>query len=126
VRRQRTLFGDPPLWPNNPGEAEGVPVAIVEGLPGLPTVVTDIRAVGSGGNPDGINVISHSGGVRQYLDRRPVPFRRSRGGCPSSAAFIPVSRSPAALIWPRIVAAYCHGMMDPFISVKDSERECAR
>src|SRR5580698_3279316 len=68
-------LGDSPFWADDPGQAQGVPVAIIEGLPGFAVVVADVGPVGSGGNPGlGVPVPGYGGAVavRRLLGCGPV------------------------------------------------------
>src|SRR5579863_768344 len=50
---------DAAVGPNDEGQREGVPVAVVEGVPGLAIVARKVGAVGTGGDPEfeGIGVL---------------------------------------------------------------------
>ena len=71
-------FGDAAVGADDEGEGEGVPVAVVEGLPGFSVVAADIGAVGAGGDPEieGVGV----------LDGGAEAVGRGGGGEPGIAA----------------------------------------
>src|SRR5215471_18051580 len=78
---QRSQFRDSSFRTYDPGQAEGVPVAVVEGLPGFSVVVTDVGAIGSGGNPGfGVGVPGYGGAVAVWRLLRSGPCLAAVGG----------------------------------------------
>src|SRR5579884_1648460 len=91
-------LGNPALWPNHPGQTEGIPVAVIQRLPCLSLVITDVRTVGPHRYPGfGIRIPSHC---------RAIAMGRLRGGRPMRAAVTAPGRSPGGFIGFGVVSAY--------------------
>jgi len=65
-------LGDAALGANDEGEGKGIPVAVVEGLPGAVVVAADVGAVGAGGDPELEGFAALDGGAVFMLGDGPV------------------------------------------------------